>query len=204
MFTPLDKRLFPDNNCDVYRISDDHFVYGIYKNGHSSINATFEKTPILDIKKISNVTVYIRDPLDRYVSGVRQYLKDEPGDHPTLLAFIDKFLFINRHFMPQFFWLLHLAKYTSSNVKISIKHINELHKLTTLRWNQSNIIDNLRTRFETNKQLNFYLLADDLLYKDLMNKTLPLTEIFTCLKEKNSNLYNEIFLLTKEMANVLP
>jgi hypothetical protein len=65
-------------DCEVIKFSSSLNIYPIYKNGRSSLTQYAEKNnlPIIKNKEISlldNITIYIRDPLSRFVSGVHTF-----------------------------------------------------------------------------------------------------------------------------------
>jgi hypothetical protein len=82
------------------------------------------------IRQLDFVDVYVRDARDRYVSGVNTYLqylkRDHPElDQPTAFWFAKQYKFLNRHYLPQFHWLLNLSRYLSSHTKIRIRDFKD-------------------------------------------------------------------------------
>ena len=107
MFTPLDSVLFPDE-CVIVK-SSNTFIFPIFKNGSSSLTKDFPKIPHNDVANVTEVTVFIREPIDRFVSGVTTYIKKNPHiPESAITEFVKQFLFFNRHFCPQFYWLVNL------------------------------------------------------------------------------------------------
>jgi hypothetical protein len=140
MFSHLDDIIFPDS-CEVIQVASQQFVYPIFKNGSSSlINSIDEKDwHIIDINCISSIsspiTVFLRNPRDRFISGVNTYvqhmIKTNPNlDSQTILFFVDQYYFLNRHFCPQFFWLINLARYTAPGALFNFCNYKEISKLT--------------------------------------------------------------------------
>jgi hypothetical protein len=124
-------------DCEVIKFSSSLNIYPIYKNGRSSLTQYAKKNnlPIIKNKEISqldNITLYIRDPIDRFVSGVHTffYLNNLKITN-DILKKINNFEIVDQHFMPQCFWLMHLFKYFKNN--INLKNINEVYNLVPIR-----------------------------------------------------------------------
>jgi hypothetical protein len=208
MFTPLDTILFPDDNCEVYEYKPNQYVYAIYKNGRSSLRrSNFKKLTLDEIKCIDTVDVYIRDPFERYVSGVQTYLTkvlSDDCDQATALTFVNQFLFLNRHFALQLHWILNLIQYASEDLQINIRHISESYTLTPERRNTSTLNKDIKQNLSSNNQLSYWLLADNILYKTLMNQTVTIRKILEVFEETYPDLYQEMFKASLRIANELP
>lgn len=204
MFTLLDRLLYPIDDCEIYEYNKNKYVYAIYKNGRSSLRQSgFKKLTLEEIQSITSLDVYIRDPFERYISGVQTYLSHLP-DRKTVLKFIDDILFLNRHFSLQMFWIMNLIRFVPLTTKINIKHINECYDITNERRNKSKPDQTLIDYFSGNLKLQFYLLADNVLYKDLMNTSVNLIDIFSKFKEKYPEVYQQIIGNSKQISDVLP
>lgn len=144
MFNEIDKTIFPDS-CEVFHLgASQHLIYPIMKNGSSNfryaISAGIKKDwRILTKSELLNVSqpmvTFIRDPRERFISGVNTYVqhlqRDNPGlDFKTILWFVENYLFLNRHYCPQFFWLINLAKNTSVDVQIALKSMTDIDQYT--------------------------------------------------------------------------
>jgi hypothetical protein len=133
-------------DCEVIKFANNLNIYPIFKNGRSSLTiyAGHNNLPILKNKEISvlkNIAIYVRDPIERFVSGVHTffYLNQLKINNETLKK-IDNFEIVNRHFMPQSFWLLHLYKFYRGNV--ILKDVKEVYDLVPLRagpWTENPI-----------------------------------------------------------------
>jgi hypothetical protein len=124
-------------DCEVIKFANNLNIYPIFKNGRSSLTiyAGHNNLPILKNKEISvlkNIAIYVRDPIERFVSGVHTffYLNQLKINNETLKK-IDNFEIVDRHFMPQSFWLLHLYKFYRGNV--ILKDVKEVYDLVPLR-----------------------------------------------------------------------
>ena len=103
MLSQLDNIIFPDR-CDVLEIDSQRYVYPIFKNGSSTLNKVPHRILGIDeLKQIDTVDVFVRDPYERFLSGVQTFLRYNTQLHrETALYFISEYLFLNRHFCPQF------------------------------------------------------------------------------------------------------
>ena len=135
MLSEIDSILFSDD-CEVVEIPlHNQWVYLIQKNGTSSLQNLQKKYNLNlltneQIRQLDFVDVYIRNAQDRYVSGINTYLqylkRDHPElDQPTAFWFAKQYKFLNRHYVPQFHWLLNLSRYLSSDTKIRIRDFAE-------------------------------------------------------------------------------
>jgi hypothetical protein len=139
MLTEIDSILFSED-CEVVEIPlHNQFIYLIQKNGSASLRLFQEKHNLAlfvneQIHQLDFVDVYIRDPEDRYVSGVNTYLQHLNRDHPeldqsTAFWFAKQYKFLNRHYVPQFHWLLNLSRYLRPDTKIRIRDFKDFHAI---------------------------------------------------------------------------
>ena len=111
-------------DCSVIKMLNGEYVYPIFKNGQSSFSNYAEQNKLEVIRNeqlstIEEITVFLRDPVKRFVSGVHTVIEFENViDVSAFLKQIENFNFYNRHFIPQVFWLLHLYKYFKGKVKL--------------------------------------------------------------------------------------
>lgn len=145
MLSDIDNILFP-NSCEVIQLASQQFVYPIMKNGSSSFYYQIQQGlrpdwKILRKQEVSCVEqpfiVFLRNPKKRFISGVNTYLQhlDRDGlnlDRNTVLWFINNYLFLNRHYCPQFFWLVSLANHTSVDVRLDLKTMSNIIEYTDL------------------------------------------------------------------------
>jgi len=141
--SPLDTELFPDL-CEVVEIPlHSQWVYLIQKNGNSSlrIQQTRDNLAVFTndrVQVLDYVDVYIRNPRDRYVSGVNTYLQHLQRDHPeldlsTAFWFAKRYKFLNTHYLPQFYWLANLSRYLRSDAKIRFRNFKDFGAITTFK-----------------------------------------------------------------------
>lgn len=201
MLSQLDNIIFPDR-CDVLEIApSQRYVYPIYKNGSSSLyNSGFRLVDYDELKNISVVDIYVRNPYDRFVTGVNSFLNYNPNlDQETALHFITNYLFLNRHFCPQFYWLVNLQRFTDA--KIRINPIQALSEITSLKHNQSE--DPLLDEILSTDKIHFYLSIDKVLTEDLLGKTVPFKMIVKTIQHRYPDVYKEIVQRSMDLCNVL-
>ena len=201
MLSQLDNIIFPDR-CDVLEIvPSQRYVYPIYKNGSSSLyKSGFRLVDHDELSNIPVVDIYVRNPYDRFVTGVNTFLQHNAKlDQSTVLHFVNDYLFLNRHFCPQFHWLVNLQRFT--NAKIRINPISALSDITALRVNQSE--DPLLDEYLSRDKLHFYLSIDKVLTEDLLGKTVPFKLIVQTIKHRYPEVYKEVIQRSKDLCNVL-
>lgn len=124
------------SDCEVIRISKSNFVYPIFKNGRSSLKEYARQNNLLclknnEISDTEEIKIFLRDPLERFVSGVHTAIElENRKTKVNVLEFmsdVEKFKIYDRHFMPQTFWLYHLFKYFKG--KVNLQPVKNLFNL---------------------------------------------------------------------------
>jgi hypothetical protein len=189
MLSEIDSILFSDD-CEVVEIPlHSQWVYYIQKNGTSSLLNLQEKYNLKllkneQIQELDFVDVYIRDARDRYVSGVNTYLQHLKRDHPeldqpTAFWFAKRYKFLNRHYVPQFHWLLNLSRYLSPDAKIRIRDFKDFSAVVE-DHDRADIIpsdDEFRQKLLSNNTgLELWIFLDQILL-DLAGTEMTWTEI---------------------------
>lgn len=203
MLSYIDPILFPDK-CEILEISPGQYVYNIFKNGSSSLRMSgLKSVPSNKFDQLEMVQVFLRDPLDRYVSGVETYMStlSDDLDKPTVLSMIDQYLFLNSHFSLQFHWLVNLARHTPA--LIHIKSLDQLSTITNMHRNSQVRDQQLWSRFNANEKLQFYLELDKILINDFMNQTVTLKDIVAHIQQQRPDVYQEVILRSKHICSVL-
>jgi hypothetical protein len=201
MLSQLDNIIFPDR-CEVLEISPQRFVYPIYKNGSCSLyNSGFR---ILDPEELSNldkVEIFVRDPFDRFQSGITTWIQHNSAayDRATLLWVASNHLFLNRHFCPQFHWLVNLRRFTSARIKIN--PISQLSSITTLHENATE--NKIQSGELFSSKAQFYLQIDKVLTETLIGQTVEFAEIIQVIKDRHPTVYQEIIQRSMNLGNVL-
>jgi len=202
MFSYIDPILFPDQ-LKVYELTPGQHVYPIYKNASTTIGRNaIRELNYFDIRKLQEVDVYLRDPFERYVSGVQTYLSHHPElDRETALKFIDEFLFLNSHFSLQFHWVVNLSR--MSEARYHFRHVDELKSVTHEVWNALTRDQALVDRFQDHSKLHYYLQLDKILYNEFMGESVTIRAIGRHIKDKYPYLYREIIERSQAICNAL-
>jgi hypothetical protein len=203
MLSQLDNIIFPDR-CDVLEIvPSQRYVYPIFKNGSSSLyQDNYRIVSEEELKNISIVDIYVRDSYERFISGVQTFLTHNIDlDEKTLLSIIGSHLFLNRHFCPQFYWLVNLQRFT--NAKICINSVNSLNEITKQHSNQQVKRQMIDDYFKHNDKLHFYLSIDKVLTESLIGFTVEFKDIVKLIKIRHSDVYKEAVQRSIDLCNVL-
>ena len=202
MISYLDPILFPDD-IEVLEVSQNRYVYPIFKNGSRSlISKDYRQLSKGEIVDLTHVEVFVRDPFERYVSGVQSYLRLNPElDRATALQMISRYLFLDRHFSLQFHWLINLGRFCDP--WMHIRPIDDLNSATDLVWNTITRDQSLLEYFQSNLKLWYYLQLDKILTEDFLNQTVKMSTILEHIKTKYPDLHNEIILRSKDLCIAL-
>jgi len=105
-------------DCEIIRM-DKHWIYPIFKNGWNGfMRSKKESRTNEQIKGTDLITVYMRDPIERFSSGVNKYAQMHKMDPHKVVDKIENERLTDRHWVPQWYWLLHLSKYYKKDVKL--------------------------------------------------------------------------------------
>jgi hypothetical protein len=176
-------------DCEVIKFNNEQYFYPIFKNGRSSLTiyAGTNNLPLLKNKEISNlkkITVFLRSPEERFVSGVYTffYFTNNRLIDENILKKIESFDIIDRHFIPQYLWLLHLHKYFKGIIEF--KPVSELYNLIPNRdgpWTNNPTPWKIITQEEKNKILSIkhkkYIDVDERIIKKYMNRSVELEKL---------------------------
>jgi hypothetical protein len=221
MFNEIDKTIFPERCEVIYLDSSQQYVFPIMKNGSSSFFVQIQKGYRTDWEIITDnditqirqpITVFLRPPKERFISGVNTYLqhldRDYPGlDHKTVLWFVDNYLFLNRHYCPQFFWLVNLNRYLHPTTQLRLCSMSDIDELANMNYRaeveppSSEFLESIKD-FNWNK-LDLYFYLDQVLI-DHIGQTVTFSELIKNLRIKHSNLYDLIFKKTQHIIDALP
>lgn len=153
--------------CKVVSIAGT-YVYPIYEVGYTSL---IEDADMVftnqEITICPTITVLLRDPVERFKCGVNEYAKQNKKNLHNVYEKIKIGKLVDRMFMPQYMWLMHLNKHYKGMVHIrsfeDIGDITNFYQKDDLPLPQ---IDPIKR----------YINIDRKLIKDL-NKTLKLEEL---------------------------
>ena len=172
------------------QLTNDGFViYPIFKNGRTSLYhyglKKQAKTFINEqLKNLKHIHVFLREPEERFISGVNTYIEFENlgSQEDTTLKQIEEMKICDRHFIPQYFWLMHLSKYFKGSVRLAT--IEELRLTISTRDepvkpNGTEIPHVTKKRKEKIKKINFknYVDVDKKIIKKYINKTVVLENL---------------------------
>lgn len=108
-------RLFT-TECVVVRIKN-RTVYPIFKNGFSSLMLAAEQKFINhEIRDLDNIEILLRDPEQRFFSGINEYSIQEKLDVHEVWEKVNQGVLVDRHIVPQYIWLMHLYKYYKGTI----------------------------------------------------------------------------------------
>ena len=170
-----------NTTCEAIRVEPYGFVtYPIYKNGRTSLweYATDNNCKTFineELKTLDHIIVYLRNPLERFISGVHTYLEFENlgSQEDTILKQIEEMTVCDRHFVPQFIWLIHLSKYFKGTVRND--SVSELYQAIPNRGSPS-IPEITNKRKQKIKKINSknYTDIDEKIIEKYMCKSIKL------------------------------
>lgn len=215
MLTDLDAELFPDD-CEVVEIpSHDRRIYLIQKNGSTSLRVDAESQGWkiirnLDIRNLDFIDVYLRDPQERYLSGVNTFIQHLSRDHPwldreTCLSLATRYLFLNRHYLPQLHWLVNLARFIDPDCQIRLRSLVDLNQITDIQFHAGIAplsSDEAKHLLYKNDKVKFWFLMDQILL-GRCGQSLTWREIMQLYKEHPSNPLSSIIDRMESVRHVL-
>lgn len=217
MLSHLDRSIFPDR-CEVIEvIPSQRYVYPIFKNGSTTL---YWEARQLDwkikfneqIKKLSSIDVILREPSERFISGISTFvqhvLRDNPNlDQATVLWFAKNYLFLNRHYCPQFLWLVNLAKYLSPSTQLNFIGMSDIKTITDSTTQPLGITKpapELVSEVIDLPQNKMYQQIDNILFNDCMNQSMTFDEVVQHIQKKDPDAYQYVVGYSKKILDVLP
>jgi hypothetical protein len=210
MLNPLDNSLFLDK-INLVKIPHG-WVYPIFKNGSSTIfnyckkNNDFYIVSIKEFYELNEITVFIRSPIERYKSGlqtvVHNLIRDyEFLDQETVSFMLQKYLFLDVHFLPQFHWLLNLSRFIGADVPITFRHVEDINSIFL---NNNSCIPDKNKNISINEDnfSNLYLQLDEIIF-NFIGSTLTFNELLNFIKKDKDAKFDEIFYATKSLMEIL-
>jgi hypothetical protein len=200
MLSQLDNIIFPDR-CEVLEVAPQRYVYPIYKNGYSSISASgFRTLEMTELPALDTVEIYVREPIERFFSGLSSYIEyNKHLDKDTLLFIAGHHLFINRHLASQFHWLVNLRRFTQAKIKIN--SVDDLRTITNLHINKNkNKVHYDLIHFP---KVAFYMQLDKVLTETFLGQTVEFSDIVAAIKKYHPAVYQEIVQRSISLCNVL-
>lgn len=206
MLANFGTELFPDE-CTVLEIVPfQHYVFPIFKNGSSSLmQCGFRSLEMQELEKLEIVDVFVRDPVPRFCSGVQTFLSriDQSLDKKTLLWMIDRYLFLNRHFCPQLYWLINFRRF--SKAKFYIRPIEDLSSITTTVANTVvPDIDIVKYFNESSGKFRFFIEMDEIFTVNHINQVVEYEQLMQTLFSNYDLLYMDTFQRLWQLHAVVP
>ena len=200
MLSQLDNIIFPDR-CEVLEVAPQRFVYPIYKNGYSSLReSNFRTLSMTELPLLDTVEIFVREPVERFFSGLSTWIEYNNNlDKDTLLFMAGHHLFINRHFAPQFYWLVNLRRFTQAKIKIN--PIEALSAVTNLKLNENK--NKIQYDIVHFPKVTFYMQLDKVLTETFMGQTVEFSEIVQAIKDLHPAVYQEVIQRSISLCNVL-
>jgi hypothetical protein len=195
MLSHLDCIIFPDR-CEVIEVTpSQRYVYPIFKNGQSSLMIEAKKSNWKiclneQIKKINSIDIFLREPEERLASGISSFilttLRDTPElDQTTVQWFAENYLYLNRHYAPQFSWIINLARYTNSDCVLNFLSMDNMNTVTSLHKQPFKQLD-LTTQLK-NKEM--YQRIDQVLF-DCIGQSMTFKELIKHIQTVDSCAYD--------------
>lgn len=208
MFTDIDSELYPDD-CEVVAIPPHGFFYLIQKNGSSSLRkhaATHDHTILRndEIRDLESITVVLRPARQRYHSGVSTFVAHLRRDNPdldlhTCQWMANKYRFLNRHYLPQFLWLVNLSRWTSKSCQLHLRDISCIDQITTKRVNVSDL---LHDDHETDPAMEFWFFVDQIL-TDNLDKTFTWSQLLALYRQHPNQPLTQMTTRAEHLLNAL-
>lgn len=174
MLNDIDTELFPDL-CEVAELSAHDHCYLIKKNGSTSLRSQVRiyGQRILcneQIKNLEQITVIVREPRARYISGLQTFAEqlcreNRDLDFASCVWIGDRFRFLNRHYLPQFLWLCNLKKFLDPDCRLLLRGMDHLSNLTHYHYNPSSTVH--RVDISPNPAMDLWFFIDQLLVESI-------------------------------------
>jgi hypothetical protein len=119
-------------DCTVIEVGE-YTVYPIHRVGHTSLMLTADTTYTNEeISKLKHIDVLIRDPNERFISGVNEYCKHNKIEVLEAYKKILEDNLVDSHFVPQYVWLMRLYRFFKGEITIRpfqyIANITNVHE----------------------------------------------------------------------------
>lgn len=163
----------------------DQFIYPIFKNGKSSIEIYANDNNCRwfinsQCNRADSVTVFIRQPKERFMSGVHSFIefekrKNKNLNYETMLYAIQNHGVTNEHFEPQFFWIKRLREHYNGQL-----HLQDVGKLMDLVPNRDrpripDITLGQKKKIEKIKLDNF--IFDNILFDKYLDEKIKIVDL---------------------------
>lgn len=121
-----------NTDCLVLRVGT-HILYPIYRVGWSTLTHICDQEYVNnEIQQFDHIDVMIREPEERFVSGVNEYCRINQLPIDEVCEAVHNGDLVDRHFAPQYTWLMNLSRYYTGAITVRpfdyIKKITKYHK----------------------------------------------------------------------------
>ena len=124
-----------NTDCVVVSI-DNKNVYPIFRNGSASLMSVCDYTYTnRAIANCKHIDVLIRDPNERFVSGLNEYCRKNNLDVDSAWDLADRGKLVDRHFAPQYMWLLNLFRFYKG--KVTLYPFDQIHRYSNVHKHKS-------------------------------------------------------------------
>jgi len=110
-------------DCEIVKCNDE-WMYPIFKAGWTGIQRYKQDAKVN--KEITNFTdnivVHVREPEQRFTSAVNKYSQMHQITNADVLHAIKHDTLSDRHWLPQYHWLQHLARYHRGDITLRPMH----------------------------------------------------------------------------------
>ena len=214
MLSYLDCIVFPDR-CEVIEVvPSQRYVFPIFKNASSSLHfqAIASNWRIVlneQIKKLNRIEIFLREPDQRLISGFNTYvqhvLRDNPElDRHTVIWFAKNYLFLDRHYCPQFFWLVSLSRFLSPSTVLTFQHMSRVAEITPLHVMPEGIkpaTEEIVTHSETIPNIEMYQRLEQCFYDQCLDQSMTFAEILKVLHTQEPAAYDWVIGRSKRILN---
>jgi hypothetical protein len=168
----------------------------IPKNGSSSLSNltlidpdryTVQSKDFVDTNNITKVVVFVRDPIERYLSGLNTQLEMYKFDPEFVLDLINKTNYIpnfDLHTTPQFWFLITLSRH--NQIEFDIRSIKDI-QLVDSRIEKCNVSNcDITLTDAALDHLDHLYTEDIVLYNQFMNKTTQVQDVVSAIKKETT------------------
>jgi hypothetical protein len=201
--------IFLSDTAELIYDSHDKICYLlIYKNGTRSLVNLLEKdnkryhqyvgnnpSEFLKLHNVSVVTVFIREPITRFISGLNTQVKLYGIDPKKLIDYTNEVNSINLfdvHIVPQFWFFLRLRN-CCPDIKFKITPFSEISKIVDVHINPSDKtipISMDKFNIQVQDKINYHCTEDIVLYYQFMNTTSTVEQIIEKIKLEKDFINN--------------
>ena len=212
MLSHLDRILFPDR-CEVIEIEpSQRYVYPIFKNGSSNLFLAAEANGWRiklneQIKHLTDIDIVVRNPEERFISGVNTYVQLTVESNPeldpaTVLWFAKNYLFLNKHYCPQFHWILHLSRYTNNEARLNFISMDNIKSITSINepLNIVAVTPVLQQQLTNLKNNEMYQRIDEIIF-GCIGSSMTFKQLIQHIKISDSESYKYVIEHSQKILN---